>query len=34
MPLARWAKAAMTVQAITSLAILGLVVARAVNILR
>jgi uncharacterized membrane protein len=34
MPLARWAKAAMTVQAITSLAILGLVIARAVNILR
>jgi uncharacterized membrane protein len=34
MPLARWAKAAMTVQATTSLAILGLVVARAVNILR
>jgi len=34
MPLARWAKAAMTVQAISSLAILGLVIARAVNILR
>jgi len=34
MPLARWAKAAMTVQAATSLAILGLVIARAVNILR
>ena len=34
MPLARWAKAAMTVQAITSLFILGLVIARAVNILR
>jgi uncharacterized membrane protein len=34
MPLARWAKAAMTIQATTSLAILGLVVARAVNILR
>jgi hypothetical protein len=34
MPLARWAKAAMTVQAVTSLFILGLVIARAVNILR
>jgi len=34
MPLARWAKAAMTVQATTSLAVLGLVIARAVNILR
>jgi len=34
MPLARWAKAAMTVQAISSLMILGLVIARAVNILR
>ena len=34
MPLARWAKAAMTVQAITSLFILGLVIARAVNILQ
>jgi uncharacterized membrane protein len=34
MPLARWAKAAMTVQAIGSLVILGLVIARAVNILR
>ena len=34
MPLARWAKAAMTVQAATSLAILGLVIARAVNILK
>ena len=34
MPLARWAKAAMTVQATASLAILGLVIARAVNILR
>ncbi|MCP2325025.1 hypothetical protein HDA40_003532 [Hamadaea flava] len=34
MPLALWAKLAMTVQAITSLAILGLVVARAVNILQ
>jgi hypothetical protein len=34
MPLARWAKAAMTLQAAGSLAILGLVIARAVNILR
>ena len=34
MPLARWAKLAMTVQAITSLFILGLVIARVVNILR
>ncbi len=34
MPLARWAKAAMTVQATGSLAILGLVIARAVNILQ
>jgi uncharacterized membrane protein len=34
MPLARWAKAAMTVQAAASLAILGLVIARAVNILK
>jgi len=34
MPLARWAKAAMTVQAISSLMILGLVIARAVNILK
>jgi uncharacterized membrane protein len=34
MPLARWAKAAMTVQAVTSLFILGLVIARAVNILQ
>jgi hypothetical protein len=34
MPLARWAKAAMTLQAVGSLAILGLVVARAVNILQ
>jgi hypothetical protein len=33
MPLARWAKATMTVQATGSLAILGLVIARAVNIL-
>lgn len=32
MPLARWAKAAMTVQSLISLAILGLVIARAVNI--
>jgi uncharacterized membrane protein len=34
MPLARWAKAAMTMQAATSLVILGLVIARAVNILK
>jgi uncharacterized membrane protein len=34
MPLARWAKLAMTVQAIASLFILGLVIARAVNILK
>ena len=34
MPLARWAKAAMTVQAVASLAILGLVIAWAVNILQ
>ncbi len=34
MPLARWAKAAMTVQAAASLALLGLVIARAVNILK
>jgi len=34
MPLALWAKLAMTVQAVTSLAILGLVIARAVNILQ
>ena len=33
MPLARWAKAVMTLQALSSLAILGLVIARAVNIL-
>lgn len=33
MPLALWAKLVMTVQAIVSLAILGLVIARAVNIL-
>jgi hypothetical protein len=33
MPLARWAKLAMTVQAVSSLMILGLVIARAVNIL-
>ena len=32
MPLAPWAKIAMTVQSLISLAILGLVVARAVNI--
>jgi hypothetical protein len=34
MPLARWAKAAMTLQAADSLAVLGLVIVRAVNILR
>jgi hypothetical protein len=34
MPLSRWAKLAMAVQATASLAILGLVIARAVNILR
>jgi len=34
MPLARWAKLAMTVQALGSLFILGLVIARAVNILQ
>ena len=34
MPLVRWAKLAMTMQAVTSIAILGLVIARAVNILR
>jgi hypothetical protein len=34
MPLARWAKLAMTVQAVSSLLILGLVIARAVNILQ
>jgi uncharacterized membrane protein len=34
MPLARWAKLAMTVQAFGSLALLGLVIARAVNILK
>jgi hypothetical protein len=34
MPLARWSKLAMTVQAIASLMILGLVIARAVNILK
>jgi hypothetical protein len=34
MPLARWAKLAMTVQAAGSLVILGLVIARAVNILQ
>jgi hypothetical protein len=33
-PLARWAKAAMTLQAATSLVILGLVIARAVTILK
>jgi hypothetical protein len=34
MPLTRWAKLAMTVQAVSSLMILGLVIARAVNILQ
>jgi len=34
MPLARWAKFAMTVQAVGSIIILGLVIARAVNILK
>ena len=34
MPLARWAKLAMTIQALGSLFILGLVIARAVNILK
>jgi hypothetical protein len=34
MPIARWAKLAMTVQSFVSLAILGLVIARAVNILK
>ena len=34
MPMTRWAKLAMTVQAVSSLLILGLVIARAVNILR
>lgn len=34
MPLARWAKLAMAVEAVASLIILGLVVARAVNILK
>jgi uncharacterized membrane protein len=34
MPLARWAKLAMTVQSVGSLVILGLVIARAVNILK
>jgi hypothetical protein len=32
MPLARWAKIAMAVQATISLALLGLVIARAVNV--
>jgi hypothetical protein len=32
MPLVPWAKLAMTVQAVISLAILGLVIARAVNV--
>ncbi len=34
MPLAPWAKLAMTAQAFGSLAVLGLVIARAVNILK
>lgn len=34
MPLARWAKLAMAVQATACLAVLGLVIARAVNILK
>ena len=34
MPLARWAKLAMAVEAVASLVILGLVIARAVNILK
>jgi hypothetical protein len=34
MPLKHWAKLAMGLQSMTSLAILGLVIARAVNILR
>jgi hypothetical protein len=34
MPLARWAKLAMTVQAVCSIMILGLVISRAVNILK
>ena len=34
MPLARWAKAAMGLQSVISLLILGLVIARAVNILQ
>ena len=34
MPLARWAKLAMTVQSVASLLILGLVIARAVNIFK
>ena len=33
MPIARWAKLAMLVQSLISLAILGLVIARAVNVL-
>ena len=34
MPLARWAKLAMSIEAVASLIILGLVIARAVNILK
>ena len=34
MPLARWAKLAMAIEAVASLLILGLVIARAVNILK
>ena len=33
MPFARWAKVVMAVQATASIAILGLVIARAVNVL-
>jgi hypothetical protein len=34
MPLTRWAKLLMSIQSITSLILVGLVIARAVNILR
>jgi len=34
MPLAHWAKLTMALQALISLAILGLVIARAVNVLQ
>jgi len=33
MPLARWSKLAMTAQSMASLAIIGLAIARAVNVL-